>query len=43
MFRAELIGRLVKVAGELSHDPDVGVNGTRRVVAQPEIFLHALA
>jgi hypothetical protein len=43
MFRAELIGRLVKITGELSHYPDVRVNRAGRVVAQPEILLHALA
>jgi hypothetical protein len=37
-----MIGGLVKVAGELSHDPGVGVDRAGREVAQPEIFLHAL-
>jgi hypothetical protein len=43
MFRAQLIGGLVKVACELSHYPSVGVDGAGRVAPRPEIFLHALA
>jgi hypothetical protein len=33
---------LVKVAGELSHDPSVRVDRAGRKVAQSQIFLHAL-
>jgi hypothetical protein len=43
MFGAELIGRSVEVPGELSDGVGVVADGAFGEIAQPEIFLHALA
>jgi hypothetical protein len=43
MLGAELIRRLVEVLRELGDGVGVMANRTFREVAQPEIFLHALA
>jgi len=43
MFGAESIGRSVEVPGELGNGMGVVADGAFGEVAQPEIFLHALA
>jgi hypothetical protein len=43
MFRAQLIRRLVEVPCKLGDDLGIAAHGAFGEVAQPEIFLHALA
>ena len=43
LFGAKMLGRGIKVAGEASDAPDVGLNGLRREIAEGHVLDHAAA
>jgi hypothetical protein len=43
LFGPELVGRLVKILGELADDPEIGFCGTMGVITALEFLQHFLA